>query len=166
MKFLNFFTFLMLSLAVFQSCTDSENQQKNPASVSNRTYDAPKPKIAPAPKAAPKGFQASPGQQTVIHFSHLGMEFGPVISGDTVHAVYPFKNMSLGTVVITEVATSCECLKTEFPHGNIQPGEIGEIKAHFHTEGQWGRHEKIISVVVEGQDPIPLRLNGEIRKAG
>ena len=91
------------------------------------------------------------------------MEFKPVVSGDTVKAVYPFKNTSNSSQVIQQVVVSCPCMLTDFPKGNIQPGQIGEITVRFATAGQSGRHEKIIAVVLEGnQEPISLRLNGQI----
>ena len=118
----------------------------------------------PQPAAAsPSEFKAEPGQTTPIHFAHLQMNFKPVTSGDTVVAVYPFKNMSKETVKITQAATSCQCMQTSFPTGNIQPGQQGEVKVNFLTEGQQGRHEKIIAVVLENyQETITLRLNGQI----
>ena len=108
-------------------------------------------------------FKAMPGQSTPIHFSHLEMNFKPVPSGDTVIAIYPFKNMSQETVRISQAVTSCQCMQTKYPQGNIQPGQLGEIEVHFLTKDQKGRHEKIISIVLENyDDPITLRLNGEI----
>lgn len=112
---------------------------------------------------APKDIKLIPGQGTDLQFSHLTMEFKPVISGDTIKAVYPFKNTTQTSQVIKEVVVSCPCMHTDYPKGNIQPGQIGEITVKFATAGQSGRHEKIIAVVLEGnQDPISLRLNGQI----
>ena len=112
---------------------------------------------------SPKDIELIPGQGTDIQFSHLVMEFKPVVSGDTVKAVYPFKNTSNSSQVIQQVLVSCPCMLTDFPKGNIQPGQIGEITVRFATAGQSGRHEKIIAVVLEGnQEPISLRLNGQI----
>lgn len=111
----------------------------------------------------PKDIELIPGQGTDIQFSHLVMEFKPVISGDTVKAVYPFKNTSKVSQVIQQVVVSCPCMHTDYPKGNIQPGQIGEITVKFATAGQSGRHEKIIAVVLEGnQEPISLHLNGQI----
>jgi hypothetical protein len=104
-----------------------------------------------------------PGQDTDLHFAHFEMNFKPVTSGDTVKAVYPFKNASDHTVRIEQAVVSCACMQPSYPQGNIQPGQVGEIKVNFVTEGQKGRHEKIISIVLAGNpEPITLRLNGEI----
>jgi hypothetical protein len=107
--------------------------------------------------------QVIPGQSTDLHFAHFEMNFKPVTSGDTVKAIYPFKNASDHTVRISQAAVSCACMQPSYPQGNIQPGQVGEVKVNFVTEGQKGRHEKIISIVLEGNpEPITLRLNGEI----
>lgn len=125
----------------------------------------PKPGPQPPTTKAFDDFQVEPGQTTPIHFTHLNMNFKPVTSGDTVVAVYPFKNMSKETVKIQQVATSCQCMQASFTQSNIQPGQIGEVKVNFLTEGQKGRHEKIIAVVLENYDEtITLRLNGEIQE--
>lgn len=126
------------------------------------------PGTPPAGNGASNGttsgdLQVIPGQSTDLHFAHFEMNFKPVTSGDTVKAIYPFKNASDHTVRISQAAVSCACMQPSYPQGNIQPGQVGEVKVNFVTEGQKGRHEKIISIVLEGNpEPITLRLNGEI----
>jgi hypothetical protein len=115
---------------------------------------------------AADNFKVEPGQRTPIQFSHLKMDFKPVTSGDTVKAVYPFKNTSNLPVTIAQVATSCPCMMTDYTKGNIQPGQIGEVKVNFATAGQFGDHYKLISVVLQGSnEPITLELNGRINQA-
>jgi hypothetical protein len=115
---------------------------------------------------AGQDIKLEPGQGTAIQFSHLTMKFGPVMSGDTVKAVYPFKNVSNTTQVIQDVIVSCPCMMPSYPKTNIQPGQVGEIKVNFATHGQFGTHEKIIAVLLEGNpEPISLHLNGQINKA-
>jgi hypothetical protein len=113
-----------------------------------------------------ENFKAEPGQGTPIHFAHLKMDFKPVTSGDTVKAVYPFKNMTNLPVAISSVQTSCPCMMTDFTKGNIQPGEVGEVRVNFATAGQFGDHYKLISVILQGSnEPITLQLNGKINQA-
>jgi Protein of unknown function (DUF1573) len=120
-------------------------------------------KVKPGKDDLPKDIKIEPGQGTPIQFSYLTMQFGPVTSGDTVHANYPFKNMTNTAVTVTRAITSCPCMMTDFPKGPVQPGEVGEIKVNFATAGQMGRHEKIISVMIQGSnEPITLHLNGQI----
>ncbi len=112
---------------------------------------------------AAQNFKAEPGQSTPIHFAHLTMEFPTVTSGDTVKAVYPFKNVTNLPVMVTGALTSCPCMMTEFPKTNVLPGDVAEIKVNFATANQMGRHEKIIAVTLQGtNEPITLHLNGQI----
>lgn len=111
-------------------------------------------------------FKVEPGQGTPIQFSHLRMNFKTVTSGDTVKAVYPFKNVTNTPVAISQVITSCPCMMTDHTKGNIQPGQIGEVRVNFATAGQFGDHYKIISVMLQGSnEPISLELNGRINQA-
>lgn len=145
---------LLLALLLLGSCA-----------ISTKT-----PPGTPAPgngaatgQTASGDLQVIPGQATDLHFAHFEMNFKPVTSGDTVKAIYPFKNASDHTVRISQAAVSCACMQPSYPQGNIQPGQVGEVKVNFVTEGQKGRHEKIISIILDGNpEPITLRLNGEI----
>jgi hypothetical protein len=141
---------LLLLLGACQGSTGTPSGGTAPGGSTNGT-------------AASGDLKVIPGQATDLHFAHFEMNFKPVTSGDTVKAVYPFKNASDHTVKIAQAAVSCACMQPSYPQGNIQPGQVGEVKVNFVTEGQKGRHEKIISIVLEGNpEPITLRLNGEI----
>jgi hypothetical protein len=170
MKYAFRFLIVLLTASLTFAGCEQGPQQQNPTSVGGVKRDYSKVKkdpVAPPPPPKPQGFVPAPGQTTAIQFAYFAANFGPVVSGDTVTAVYPFKNMSQRTVRIAQAATSCECLVAEFPEGNIQPGQEGEIKANFYTEGQWGTHEKIIAVQLEGEtDAFTLRLNGRVEKTG
>jgi outer membrane biosynthesis protein TonB len=145
---------LLLALLLLGACTESTKTPPGTPAPGNG---------AATSQAASGDLQVIPGQSTDLHFAHFEMNFKPVTSGDTVKAIYPFKNASDHTVRISQAAVSCNCMQPSYPQGNIQPGQVGEVKVNFVTEGQKGRHEKIISIILEGNpEPITLRLNGEI----
>lgn len=109
------------------------------------------------------------GQTGDIQFAYFDMEFGPVIDGDTVRAVYPFKNTSQKTVSIERVAVSCPCISAEYPTKNLAPGEVSDIRITFHTEGQAktvrSTHEKLFPVFLKGEQfPLEesLKLHGVV----
>jgi hypothetical protein len=115
---------------------------------------------------AADNFKAEPGQGTPIHFAHLKTDFKTVTAGEVVKAKYPFKNMTNLPVAIADIRTSCPCITGEFPKGNIQPGQVGDILVTFDTKGQFGDHYKLISVILQGSnEPITLELNGRIMQA-
>ncbi|MFN8394802.1 MAG: DUF1573 domain-containing protein [Bacteroidia bacterium] len=146
----------LLGLCAMMALSSCEDKGKTGSTSGNNTTSTP----------APDDFKVEPGQGTPIQFSHLKMEFKPVVSGDTVKAVYPFKNMTNTPVAISQAITSCACMMTDFTKGNIQPGQTGEVRVNFATAGQFGDHYKIISVMLQGSnEPITLQLNGHIDQA-
>lgn len=146
----------LCALLALTACDDKGKSGTNGNSSSNGSGTS----------TSPDDFKVEPGQGTPIQFSHLKMEFKPVVSGDTVKAVYPFKNMTNTPVAISQAITSCPCMMTDFTKGNIQPGQLGEVRVNFATAGQFGDHYKIISVMLQGSnEPITLQLNGHIDQA-
>lgn len=144
----------LCAMMALSSCEDKGKTGNNGSNSGNTS--------APAPD----DFKVEPGQGTPIQFSHLKMEFKPVVSGDTVKAVYPFKNMTNTPVAISQAITSCPCMMTDYTKGNILPGQVGEVRVNFATAGQFGDHYKIISVMLQGSnEPITLQLNGHIDQA-
>lgn len=150
------FSILVVALFFVFSCSNDNGAKNN------------KPDNNHSPKnnnTAADDFQVMPGQSTTLQFAYFDMGFQPVKVGETIRAVYPFKNMSRQSTSILQVAKSCPCITIEYPQGNIQPGQKGEISVTFETTGQpAARHEKIFSVVLEDNpsDPITLRLTGDI----
>jgi len=88
----------------------------------------------------------------VITFTSDKFDFGTVKQGPTLEGIFEFKNTGQSTLVIKNVAPSCGCTgviadeKKEF-----QPGESGNVKFTFKTEGRTGVNEKTINV--ESNDP-------------
>jgi hypothetical protein len=160
MKYAHFLFVLLLATVVSLTACNGNTKKTGPAGGN------PPAANGGGTTTAPTDIKLIPGQNTPLQFSHFDMNFGPVPSGDTVRASYPFKNVTNTPIKISQVAVSCACMMTDYPKGLIQPGEIGAININFATAGQFGRHEKIIAVVIEGSnEPISLHLNGEIEKA-
>ncbi len=156
MKIIRLFAFCSLVMFAFTAC---DNSSSTGGEGGGTVVDdgMPKAKIA-----------LIPGQTGDLHFSHLDMAFADVVAGDTVYAVYPFQNMSNHSVKIDEVKVSCYCLSAEYPTHNLAPGEVGEIKVMFRTEGQAravpATHEKMFPVLING-DMMPmetLKLHGRV----
>ena len=116
-----------------------------------------------------QGLKVVPGQTGALHFAHMQMEFKDVVDGETVTAIFPFKNASNQMATIDNVQKSCYCLSVDWPKGQLVPGEEGEITVTFLTEGQAASgvpatHEKMFPVFVNGdQYPMEtLRLRGRV----
>ncbi len=156
MKTIRLFTFCFLVMLGFTTCD-------NPSTTAEKGSET----VAEEGKLKAK-IDLIPGQSGDLHFSHLEMDFADVVAGDTVYAVYPFQNMSNHSVKIDEVKVSCYCLFAEYPTHNLAPGEVGEIKITFRTEGQArsvpATHEKMFPVLINGDlRPMEtLKLRGKV----
>lgn len=88
----------------------------------------------------------------VIKFDDPDYDFGVVKLGENLEHVFKFTNEGEGTLVINSVQPSCGCTgvvmeeKKEFG-----PGEAGEIKISFNTQGRQGVNSK--TVIVNTNDP-------------
>ena len=155
MKITSLFAICSLFFLVFTGCDDSSSTNGGGGTTVNN--GKPEAKIS-----------LIPGQSGDLHFSHLEMGFADVTAGDTVFASYPFQNMSNHSVKIDEVKLSCYCLSAEWPKHNLAPGEVGEIKVTFATEGQArdvpATHEKMFPVLINGEMmPMEtLKLRGRV----
>lgn len=160
MKLSPYLLLICLALSVGFFACESGNGSGSGGSGSPSTPPTPTDQFVPAP-----------GQTGVIQFSHFEMQFGPVTAGEKVTAVYPFINASQQTVTIEKVGLSCHCLSAEFPTERMVPGEVGEIRVTFDTEGQakevQATHEKLFPVFIKGEQlPIEtLKLRGVVQPA-
>lgn len=84
-------------------------------------------------------------------------DFGTVDyqKGDTLMALFPFKNISKTPIALTNVSLSCNCVTAEWPRTPINPGQSAEIKVKYISENT-GYFQK--SVIVETNIPDDLTL--------
>lgn len=69
-------------------------------------------------------------------------DFGKVKEGDPVNVVFKFKNTGTKPLVISKVWAQCGCTIPETPQKPYAPGETGEIKASFNSQGKSGANTK------------------------
>ncbi len=97
-----------------------------------------------------------------IKFEAETINFGTVIGGKTVNAVFKFKNTGTETIEIKVVRPTCGCLAPgEWDH-TVEPGKIGRIPVAYNTEIFEGEVSKItfIDTNVTGRVSIALTLTG------
>ena len=95
-----------------------------------------------------------PTEETTIEFDQTEYDLGTVASGDTVKAVFRFKNAGQAPLLIEHVKPSCVCTQLEFPEKPIAPGAYGEIHAAIDTEDKTGDQTKYFSVIYNGNPPV------------
>jgi hypothetical protein len=83
----------------------------------------------------------------------INRDFGKMKLGDKLDVTFRFKNIGDKPLIIRAVNPGCGCTVAEKPEKPIAPGETGEIKASFNSEGQ-GPGEKSKNVnVFANTDP-------------
>jgi hypothetical protein len=95
-----------------------------------------------------------PTEETTIEFEQLEYDLGTFVTGDTVKAVFRFKNAGQAPLLIEHVKPSCACAKLEFTEKPVAPGAYGEIYAAIDTEDKEGEQTKYFSVIYNGNPPV------------
>lgn len=82
-----------------------------------------------------------------IHFNEERFDFGDVKQGPAAEHIFEFTNVGEGTLVIKNVSTSCGCTGAMVGEKkDYLPGESGQIKVTFNTQGRTGKFEKTVTV--------------------
>ena len=90
-----------------------------------------------------------------ISFSEKVWDIGNIKSD--VEKIHQFKVMNIGSeeLVITQIRSSCRCLKVELTSKKIQPNGYAEIKATFKEIDRLG--EVIKTIYIDSNDPSAPR---------
>lgn len=87
-----------------------------------------------------------------ISFPELSHDFGKVIQGKIVEHTFTFENKGTADLHIKEVTTSCGCTAALVSSNTLKPGEAGQIKVSYDSQGRAGKVDRIITVV--SNDPV------------
>ena len=79
------------------------------------------------------------------------MYFGEAQEGDEILAEYIFTNIGTNALEI-ELVSACDCIRVEWPKGEIMPGEAALINVFYDTSGRVGETDKIIDVIFKNLD--------------
>lgn len=86
-------------------------------------------------------------EPTEITFESTDHNFGSVVDGEMVKHTFKFTNTGDKYLVLIDVITTCGCTVPEdWPRQPIAPGEGGEIKVIFNSNGKVGSVNKGIRV--------------------
>jgi Protein of unknown function (DUF1573) len=81
---------------------------------------------------------------TISWLDSTTRDFGRIPEGRKLEVAFRFKNTGSKPLIIERVQPSCGCTVAEQPEAPIMPGDTGEIKASFNSEGRVGiNHKKI-----------------------
>lgn len=92
-------------------------------------------------------FAAYIDNPTEMSFEDMEYDFGEVTEGKQVKYTFKFKNTGDQNLVLINVKGSCGCtVPEEWPKNPIAPGETGEIKVNFDSQGRVGNVRKNVRV--------------------
>ncbi len=81
-----------------------------------------------------------------IHFESAVYDFGKVVCGQIVKHDFPFTNLGGGTLVISNVHSTCGCTSATNTTKSVEPGKQGVISIEFHTDHFNSAVTKVVTV--------------------
>lgn len=97
-------------------------------------------------------------------FDNLNHDFGDIIEKQKVEHVFTFKNTGKVDLLINNCEAACGCTVPSWPKQPIKPGETGEIKVVFDSDGRSGVNNKMVTVYANIPDnKIVLNFRANVR---
>ncbi len=142
--------FVLIAGIVMMSCNEADQTSEdnsNSAPTTNATVSANTSTAANTPGVQTPAVDTS--QLTTIEWlDGTTRNMGTMKSGDKLNVVFRFKNTGTKPLIIKAVTPRCGCTASDRPTKPFAPGEIGEIKAGFDSNGQGtGSKSKSVDVV-------------------
>ncbi|MFZ9754777.1 MAG: DUF1573 domain-containing protein [Bacteroidia bacterium] len=99
-----------------------------------------------------------------IKWTTKSHDFGTIKMGPKAETSFSFTNTSSVPVVITQAKPSCGCTTPSYTNTPIMPGQTGEVKASYGTEGRPGQFDKTITVTFDQfpDKPVVLSIHGNV----
>ena len=82
-----------------------------------------------------------------ISFDKKTWDFGTITDGEVVEHTFRFTNTGTTDLVISSASASCGCTIPNWPKEPIAPGEKGEIKVEFNSNGKKDMVTKDITIL-------------------
>ncbi len=101
---------------------------------------------------------------TTIQWLDTTKDFGKIVEGTKFPVSFRFKNSGPKPLVIREAHASCGCTVVDKPERPFAPGEEGEIKAIYNSEGHEGVQNKTITVSTNTPETEVLKFSLEVVK--
>lgn len=124
---------LILMAAIVSGCITAENNDEKPQGP-----------VAPGMEATAS---IDPENLTSVRWLDSTKNMGTVMEGQKVEVVFRFQNTGSKPLVIASATPSCGCTVPAKPEKPVMPGQEGEIKAVFDSQGRPGSNHKTITVV-------------------
>lgn len=101
-----------------------------------------------------------------VSWSAKSHDFGTIKMGPPAEVTFKFKNNSNAPLVITDAHPSCGCTTPTWTKTPVMPGESGEVKASYGTEGRAGYFSKSVKVTFDNGITTDLVISGTVVTEG
>ncbi len=142
---INVFGFAFLAFAVLSSCGSDNKKEKSSISsseVNNKGTETVKKE------------SASNAPVSTIQFEEDVFDFGEIKQGDVVSHVFKFKNTGKIPLSIQDATAPCGCTVPSWPKEPIAPGQSGEIKVEFNSQGKEGVQSKKVTITANTEPSL------------
>ncbi len=153
--------FLILSVLLiicFSSCKKAATSIDNTIE-SAATIETP---VAETPQIENTVDITKVSKSTEMTFEKVEHNFGKIKQGDKVDYNFKFKNTGTADLIISSAKGSCGCTVPEYPKEAVKPGESGEIKVSFNSDGKSGEQSKTVSIfanTVKGTEILTIKAS-------
>lgn len=113
-----------------------------------------------AGKASLKTSMSLPGNE--ITWNKVAHNFGTVPEGPAAEVVFKFTNKGTAPVVIKSANPSCGCTTPTYTKDPVLPGQTGDVKASFGTQGRPGYFNKTVTVTFDNGTQQILTIEGTV----
>ena len=98
-----------------------------------------------------------------LTFEKLRHNFGEITQGESVSHQFNFTNTGEGDLIINNAKGSCGCTVPKWPKKPLAPGEEGEIKVTFNSNGREGKQKKTVTLVTNAiPNTTVLTITGQV----
>lgn len=99
----------------------------------------------------------------IIEFDTTEYDFGTIEEGTIIDGSFKVTNKGKVDLIISHVQPSCGCTTPDWTKDPIKPGETGEIKFSFNSNGRVGKQNKSITVSSNAEKVQEIiRLKGTV----
>lgn len=89
-------------------------------------------------------------------------DFGDIKEGEVVSTVFVIENTGDAPLIINDVVAPCGCTIPEFTNSPILPGQQGQIKVTFKSEGKSGVQRKAIKVISNAENELVFQITANV----
>ncbi|MDX5417732.1 MAG: DUF1573 domain-containing protein [Hymenobacteraceae bacterium] len=142
----NFLLALALGTAMTVTSCDQNSTTETEATASETTAAVEQPQQIDNPNVVATSQTASTENAAVMSFQESEYDFGTIKQGEVVEHTFTFTNTGKTPLVIESASASCGCTAPDWTKTPVAPGEKGEVKVRFDSNGKAGQQSPTVTI--------------------